>query len=856
MKLNKRDILNLLIVFGIAVALVLVCKLGFGTFVIKGDYLFQHGVIPDAFRYEFYHTGKLLPDSIFQLGAGTNIYNFSYYGLLSPVILISYLFPGLKMMTFMQLASAVLFACTGLFMYIWMRRNYSENESLISAIMILLVPPMLFGFQNQIVFVECVPFVILSLIAVDRKVEYGHNAMLIVSMALMIFVNYYSSITSLICVMTYYGYRYLMAGNKVSVKAVWSIIRPVVISVMLAGVLLIPTAYVILNGVRMSNHSYKLIDLFIIPAYNDMYRPNSMGITMFFVFTAIAVLVSSRHIIAEKFVTIVLLLLTFHPFVLYLLNGGNYIRNKAAIPLWPLWCMLFIIMYRKMKDKKLNYRVSVTIFSMVCIAMYLLKWYREGFVIDIIFTLLVIVVCRWTRRRWICAVCMIVAVAGVSSGLEMYFEHTVHFADDRKIEKITDEILDEDREIYRIGNNVRQVFNTNKIYSEDYMTTSIYTSTHNKYYWKFYSKYFGNNIYYRNYLMLGGSHNPLFKTFMGEKYLLDDYDLDDADYTFQPQYSTDMVNVYKNDNAFPLVYGKRETIKMKDFNKLSFPYSMDCLMNYAVIDYVDNDAENESYDLDANEENLKEIADESGYDDGGRIRPYAQEMTQDQYQMNLTSNSEYTIDLKEPVREKYLIIQFKVRQEASQDLKICINDNRNLLTQGYAEYNNRNNVFKYVISAKDELKQLKIFVQAGKYDISNVRLYTYDFDPAEVKMDKGVITKMDHKNSTITAELTAEVDEYMITSFPYDEGYTIYVDGKKVEKEIVNTSFLGCKISKGSHTVKMVYRSPWKKAGMGCSAIGVLLLFIDIVMDIKRRRYGKVHNGIRPGNDELPNDFV
>ena len=118
MKKNKRDIMNLLVILGIEVALVLLCKLGFGTFIIQGDYLSQHGVIPDIFRKEFYDTGKLLPDMIFQLGGGTNIYNLSYYGLLSPVILVSYLFPQLEMMTFMQLAAFVLFASTGILMYI------------------------------------------------------------------------------------------------------------------------------------------------------------------------------------------------------------------------------------------------------------------------------------------------------------------------------------------------------------------------------------------------------------------------------------------------------------------------------------------------------------------------------------------------------------------------------------------------------------------------------------------------------------------------------------------------------------------------------------------------------------------
>ena len=44
------------------------------------------------FRQLFYSTGKLLPNLAFNLGAGENLFNFAYYGLLSPVMLVSYLF--------------------------------------------------------------------------------------------------------------------------------------------------------------------------------------------------------------------------------------------------------------------------------------------------------------------------------------------------------------------------------------------------------------------------------------------------------------------------------------------------------------------------------------------------------------------------------------------------------------------------------------------------------------------------------------------------------------------------------------------------------------------------------------------
>ena len=56
------------------------------------DWVNQHILFPEYFRQLFYSTGKLIPNLALNLGAGENIFNFAYYGLLSPIFLFSYLF--------------------------------------------------------------------------------------------------------------------------------------------------------------------------------------------------------------------------------------------------------------------------------------------------------------------------------------------------------------------------------------------------------------------------------------------------------------------------------------------------------------------------------------------------------------------------------------------------------------------------------------------------------------------------------------------------------------------------------------------------------------------------------------------
>ena len=75
---------------------------------------------------------------------------------------------------------------------------------------------------------------------------------------------------------------------------------------------------------------------------------------------------------------------------------------------------------------------------------------------------------------------------------------------------------------------------------------------------------------------------------------------------------------------------------------------------------------------------------------------------------------------------------------------------------------------------------------------------------------------------------------YFVTSIPYDEGFKVYVDNKVVEKQIVNKSFLGFKLSKGNHNIKIVYKSPLQKEGLILSFLG-LVSFVSLSI-IERRK--------------------
>ena len=125
----------------------------YGVFGSKVDWISQHSVFPDYFRQQFYDTGDFFPEFAAGIGGGQNIYNFAYYGLYSPVFLLSYLLPFVKMSDYLIAASFTCLASAVVLLYFWLiKRGFSQTVSFLTALLFLLSAPMIFQSYNQIMY--------------------------------------------------------------------------------------------------------------------------------------------------------------------------------------------------------------------------------------------------------------------------------------------------------------------------------------------------------------------------------------------------------------------------------------------------------------------------------------------------------------------------------------------------------------------------------------------------------------------------------------------------------------------------------------------------------------------------------
>ena len=85
-----------------------------------------------------------------------------------------------------------------------------------------------------------------------------------------------------------------------------------------------------------------------------------------------------------------------------------------------------------------------------------------------------------------------------------------------------------------------------------------------------------------------------------------------------------------------------------------------------------------------------------------------------------------------------------------------------------------------------------------------------------------------HKNGTLSGKITAEEGECIMTSIPYDEGWSVEIDGKIVETGIYADAFLTANVSTGTHEISFRYISPGFLPGLAVFFVSLVLLLFYV----------------------------
>ncbi|MPM87259.1 hypothetical protein SDC9_134355 [bioreactor metagenome] len=122
---------------------------------------------------------------------------------------------------------------------------------------------------------------------------------------------------------------------------------------------------------------------------------------------------------------------------------------------------------------------------------------------------------------------------------------------------------------------------------------------------------------------------------------------------------------------------------------------------------------------------------------------------------------------------------------------------------------------------------------------TEVPLYIEPFDESYSENFKNLTSEsfknVIFTNDIIQGDITISGNEkYVFTSIPYDKGWSVYVNGEKINYEKVQLGFIGFKLQPGTYHVEFKYQIPFLNVGVGITTISILILIV-INLIVKKR---------------------
>ena len=134
--------------------------------------------------------------------------------------------------------------------------------------------------------------------------------------------------------------------------------------------------------------------------------------------------------------------------------------------------------------------------------------------------------------------------------------------------------------------------------------------------------------------------------------------------------------------------------------------------------------------------------------------------------------------------------------------------------------------------------QLKGTLQRSR-EIDGVFYYLdmQEFRDVMREISQNQVTTFDLQDKYIKCEYTAQSDELLLLTIPYDDGWTAYVNGEKVEAYKLQDIFTGIRVTSGINTIEMKYTLPGFKIGVIFSCLGVIVYSLTCLFLFKKQRH-------------------
>ena len=842
------------------------------------DWGSHHSVLPEYYRQTFYDTGEFLPEFALQLGGGQNAYYFGYYGFLNPVYLGSYLLPGVSMVTYLQFASVVMLIASVWLFFLWIRHiTIAFGHSAVSSdgavyaatALFSFATPLLFHSHRQVMFVDYMPFLLLALIGVDRFFARRRRGLLAVSVALLFFTSYFYAVPGIFVVTLYGVYRCVACMKKFTfrtfLQSAWRFALCMVMGVLLASILTIPSLMVIFSGREPGTKPTLQIEHMLL---GDMdfagavcYSGYSMGMTAIAYLALCVMAVPQRKRrraglsendaaageesaerdpeansgAAEAVLAIGVLACAWLPWVRFLLNGFLYAREKILIPFIPIAAYLVGVMLQRLRTGEIPLR-RFTIIAAAAAVLGATGYLFGGeyklialFAADAAGTVALTHVAMRKRNLLPLTIPVFVLAMVISLVYSKKQEKPVtrEYAEklyDEVRESVIEEVLSQNDGVYRSADFVEVKYGVNRLHGRRYLSTGMYSSLSNMSYLKLMYGDLGAANPTVNDISFTPQNDIFLQTLMGVRYVVTE--------TVAPAGYIPIVGspekacAYENRSAYTPVFAAKQRMSLREFQSLSPADREIALLSYAV-------TEEDGPDVYVSPLEDVGITVDFGLekDANGNIHVASDRKVR-----------EYTVPIPDSLDEYVYVVTTTIAERHFHRTIIDVNGITGILSGRNNSRPNENFNMKFVVSSSEPCRELRFQFTGEDVVISPPRIQRMKL--SDVRAAQGNMTMASElanpRNNRITGRIAPDKAGVLVMTVPYDPAWTVRVDGEEVSLFCVDDGFLGCEITAGEHTFEMVYHAPGRRAGMALSLVGIVGLALLIIVP---RLRDKKHKG-------------
>lgn len=762
------------------------------------------------------------------LGGGM-IGTFAYY-LSSPLNLLIFLFPKSAIVDVSILLIGLKISLCGLTMYFFLRHHFKRQRYhyLIFSTCYALMSFMI-NYNFHIMWLDCVMIFPLVMLGIDRLFE-GKSGLYIGSLFYAILSNYY--IGYMICIMSvlYFIGQIILTYNKKQVNEIKKVCLRFGITSILAGCmamfLLIPTILELQHGYKVNSSGLdfsglhlNFFDLWSRTYVSSHNYLNILAKNEISIYCGIIVLpllyfffVNKKILRKEKWVYGCLLVLLVSGFfvnglnmVFHAFNEANCFNYRYSFMICFVMIVMAVKSFQQLKDIPIYHYLLFLIFYLVmalimCISSYSYLGLSDIYIsigCIILYMLLLYYYPRYTKNNDIKILLLLIVFSELLCNFFLTLSDFPYYKKEEydyyaMTMASTMQDLQKDAPGYRIEKNMFFSYNDSLLMQYHGINSFLSTVDINQINFLHNTGYYSTRMSSVDY----GHNSILMDSLLGIKYRISSFLL--TEYTeikqiLYPQFSgilyhSDFLRsamVYENPYALSLGYMVNSTSVMPEVDN-PFEYQNALLNNM--------------------------LGTDTPY-----FKPYDKEKVAE-------GAYEFTID-----NDELVYIYFAYITGVDEQCSVLIDGKL---------ANTNSEIFPY----RKNLSGEKIRVALDGKVVNYGAAYAYYLDMEAFKQAISSLQKSQVQIETvedgyIKGSVTATKEmPTLFLSIPYEDGWTLYVDGKEKKIDIMYDAFMGVSLDEGDHTIELKYEVPGLKLGMLITGLSGLFTGLYLYFEHKKRK--------------------